>query len=78
MILLKRLARTIHLVGQNFKIPFIVALSALSIFSFISPRRFSRVWENLIRMVISLAVSVVSERRLQFAASFTLKLNEWT
>ena len=52
--------------------------SGPSMFSFISPRRFSRFGENFMRETISFAVSIVSDNtHLQFfVVSFTLKLSE--
>ena len=51
--------------------------SGPSKFSFISARRFSRFGENFMSETISFAVSIVSDKNLQFfVVPFTLKLSE--
>ena len=62
--------------GQRPSMP-LASDSGPSRFSFISTRRISQFGENLMREMISLAVSIVSEKNLQFfVVSFTLKLSE--
>ena len=51
--------------------------SGSSWFSFISPWKFSRFGENLMRETIYFAVSIVSDNNLQFfVVSVTIKLSE--